>query len=301
MTDLSIIIVSYNTRQLLADCLETVFAAAAPPGGLDVWVVDNASRDGSADMVAEVYPQVHLIRNQDNVGFATANNQAGKLARGRGILFLNSDTRISPDALVKPLDYLDQHRQVGGLTVRLVLPNGQLDPDNHRGFPTPWASLCHFTGLNRLFPHSPRFNQYFQSYQDFSQTHRIDVTAGSYLLMPMSLYRQLGGWDEQYFFYGEDIDLCYRINEAGYEIVYFPEVEVIHYKGASSGFKKESAGLVPRPPRETRVKVAKESARAMKIFYGKFYRQKYNPVVTSLVLLAIQLQGWLRILKHRLT
>ncbi len=301
MTDLSIIIVSYNTRQLLADCLETVFAAAAPPGGLDVWVVDNASRDGSADMVAEVYPQVHLIRNQDNVGFATANNQAGKLARARGILFLNSDTRISPDALVKPLDYLDQHRQVGGLTVRLVLPNGQLDPDNHRGFPTPWASLCHFTGLNRLFPHSPRFNQYFQSYQDFSQTHRIDVTAGSYLLMPISLYRQLGGWDEQYFFYGEDIDLCYRINEAGYEIVYFPEVEVIHYKGASSGFKKESAGLVPRPPRETRVKVAKESARAMKIFYGKFYRQKYNPVVTSLVLLAIQLQGWLRILKHRLT
>ncbi|MBK9055904.1 MAG: glycosyltransferase family 2 protein [Chloroflexi bacterium] len=301
MTDLSIIIVSYNTRQLLADCLETVFAAAAPPGGLDVWVVDNASRDGSADMVAEVYPQVHLIRNQNNVGFATANNQAGKLARGRGILFLNSDTRISPDALVKPLAYLDQHPQVGGLTVRLVLPNGQLDPDNHRGFPTPWASLCHFTGLNRLFPHSPRFNQYFQSYQDFSQTHRIDVTAGSYLLMPISLYRQLGGWDEQYFFYGEDIDLCYRINEAGYEIVYFPEVEVIHYKGASSGFKKESAGLVPRPPRETRVKVAKESARAMKIFYGKFYRQKYNPVVTSLVLLAIQLQGWLRILKHRLT
>jgi GT2 family glycosyltransferase len=266
-----------------------------------VWVVDNASRDGSADMVVEAYPQVHLIRNQDNVGFATANNQAGKLARGRGILFLNSDTRISPDALVKPMAYLDQHPLVGGLTVRLVLPTGQLDPDNHRGFPTPWASLCHFTGLNRLFPHSPRFNQYFQSYQDFSQTHRIDVTAGSYLLMPMTLYRQLGGWDEQYFFYGEDIDLCYRINEAGYEIVYYPEVEVIHYKGASSGFKKESAGLVPRPPRETRVKVAKESARAMKIFYGKFYRQKYNPVVTSLVLLAIQLQGWLRILKHRLT
>lgn len=301
MTDLSIIIISYNTRQLLDDCLETVFAATVPPGGLDVWVVDNASRDGSPDMVMAKYPQVHLIRNQTNVGFATANNQAGKLAQGKAILFLNSDTRISPDALVKPLDYLNTHPQVGGLTVRLVLPTGQLDPDNHRGFPTPWASLCHFTGLNRLFPLSPRFNQYFQSYLDFTQTHRVDVTAGSYLLMPMALYRELGGWDEQYFFYGEDIDLCYRINAAAYEIVYFPLVEVIHYKGASSGFKKESAGLVPRPPRETRVKVARESARAMKIFYGKFYRQKYNPLVTSFVLLAIQVQGWLRILKHRLT
>ncbi|MCL4871117.1 MAG: glycosyltransferase family 2 protein [Anaerolineae bacterium] len=301
MTDLSLIIVSYNTRQLLDDCLETVFAAAPPPGGLDVWVVDNASHDGSPEMVAEKYPQVQLIRNAENVGFATANNQAGRLAQGRTILFLNSDTRLSPDALVKPLAYLDEHPLVGGLTVRLVLPTGQLDPDNHRGFPTPWASLCHFTGLNRLFPNSPRFNQYFQSYQDFRQTHRIEVTAGSYLLMPMALYQELGGWDEQYFFYGEDIDLCYRINEAGYSIIYYPEVEVIHYKGASSGFKKESAGLVPRPPRETRVKVAKESARAMKIFYGKFYQHKYNPVVTFLVLQAIQLQGWLRVIKHRLT
>jgi len=301
MTDLSVIIVSYNTCQLLDDCLETVFAAAFPPGGVDVWVVDNASRDGSPDMVAAKYPQVHLIRNQDNVGFATANNQAGQLAEGKAVLFLNSDTRISPDSLVKPLAYLNNHPQVGGLTVRLVLPSGQLDPDNHRGFPTPWASLCHFTGLNRLFPHSPRFNQYFQSYLDLSQTHRVEVTAGSYLLMPMALYRELGGWDEQYFFYGEDIDLCYRINSAGYEIIYFPEVEVIHYKGASSGFKKESAGLVPRPPRATRVKVARESSRAMRIFYEKFYRRKYNPILTSLVLLAIRLQGWLRILKHRLT
>lgn len=301
MTDLSLIIISYNTCQLLDDCLASVFAAASPPGGLEVWVVDNASRDGSPEMVATKYPQVELIRNQDNVGFATANNQAGQLARGRAILFLNSDTVISPDALIKPLAYLDSQPQVGGLTVRLVLPTGQLDPDNHRGYPTPWAALCHFIGLNRLFPDSPRFNQYFQSYQDFSQTHRIEVTAGSYLLMPMALYRQLGGWDEQYFFYGEDIDLCYRINAAGYEIVYYPEVEVIHYKGASSGFKKESAGLVPRPPRDTRVKVAKESARAMRIFYEKFYRRKYNPILTSLVLLAIQVQGWLRVLKHRLT
>ena len=297
---LSIVIVNYNTRQLLDDCLASIFAAEAPVGGLEVIVVDNASSDGSQALVREKYPAVQLIASEVNLGFSAANNLGMDVANGRTILFLNSDTRLEPDALVKPLAYLDQQPKVGALTVRLIYPTGERDPDNHRGFPTPWNAICHFSGLSKLFPNDPRFNGYFQSYKNMQETHPVDVIAGSYMLMPMALCRELGGWDETYFFYGEDIDFCYRIREAGYQIIYYPHVEVLHYKGASSGLRKESAKIA-KPPKETRVRVAKESVRAMKIFYSKFYRQQYPWLVTAVVLAGIQIRGWFRILKHQLT
>ena len=298
--DLSIIIVNYNTKQLLDDCLQSLAAAERPSGGMEIIVVDNASSDGSQAMVAEQYPDVQLIASEANLGFAAANNRGTAVARGRYYLFLNSDTRVAPDALAQPLDYLQTHPDVGALTIHLVYPNGQRDPDNHRGFPTPWAALCHFSGLGRLFPRNPRFNHYFQAYRDFSQTHEIEVIAGSFMMMPADLFHELDGWDETYFFYGEDIDFCYRIHQAGRKIIYYPHVETLHYKGASSGLRKESAAIA-KPPKETRVRVAQESVRAMQIFYQKFYRQKYPRLVTALVLAGIRARGWLRIMKHRLT
>lgn len=297
--DLSVVIVNYNTRQLLDDCLASLLAAEVPPNGVELIVVDNASSDGSQAMVRERYPQVTLIESGSNLGFSAANNRGTAVANGRFVLFLNSDTRVGPNALTDPVAYLEQQPDVGALTVRLVYPTGERDPDNHRGFPTPWNAFCHFSGLNRLFPQNPHFNGYFQSYADFSQTHEVDVIAGSYMLMPMALCRQLGGWDETYFFYGEDIDFCYRIHQAGYKIIYFPHAEVIHYKGASSGLRKESAHLA-KPPKETRVRVAKESVRAMRIFYQKFYSQQYPRWITAVILAGIQLRGWVRILKHQL-
>ena len=298
--DLSIIIVNYNTKQLLADCLQSLCAADAPPGGMETIVVDNASADGSPAMVRDHYRGVTLIESGENLGFAAANNRGAAVAQGRYLLFLNSDTRVSREALVQPLNYLQTHLQTGAITVHLVYPDGRRDPDNHRGFPTPWAALCHFAGLGRLFPRRPLFNQYFQAYRDFSRTHPIDVIAGSFMMMPAALFRQLDGWDETYFFYGEDIDFCYRIHQAGREIIYYPHVEVLHYKGASSGLRKESAAIA-RPPKETRIRVARESVRAMKVFYQKFYRQKYPRLVTTLVLLGIQVRGWFRVAKHKLT
>ncbi|MCA9943024.1 MAG: glycosyltransferase family 2 protein [Anaerolineales bacterium] len=297
---LSIVIVNYNTRQLLDDCLASIFAAEEPAGGLEIIVVDNASSDGSQAMVREKYPSVQLIASEVNRGFSAANNLGVAVANGRTILFLNSDTRVAPNALAEPVAYLLANPGVGALTVRLVYPSGERDPDNHRGFPTPWNAICHFSGLSKIFPANPRFNGYFQSYADMSQTHPVDVIAGSYMLMPMALCRELGGWDETYFFYGEDIDFCYRTRQAGYQIIYYPHVEVLHYKGASSGLRKESAEIA-RPPKETRVKVAKESVRAMKIFYRKFYREQYPWLVTAVVLAGIQIRGWFRILKHQLT
>ncbi|MFN2179823.1 MAG: glycosyltransferase family 2 protein [Candidatus Promineifilaceae bacterium] len=300
MLDLSVIIVSYNTRRLLDECLASLQTAASPTNGLEIVVVDNASGDGSVDMVREKYPDVRLIASDENRGFSAANNLGVREANGRVLLFLNSDTVVSAEALVQPLDYLDAHPNVGAITVRLVYPNGERDPDNHRGFPTPWNALCHFSGLGRLFPASPRFDGYFQSYADFEQTHAVPVIAGSFMMMPRAVFDQLDGWDESYFFYGEDIDFCYRIHQAGYEIIYYPHVEVLHYKGASSGLRKESAAIA-QPPKETRVKVARESVRAMELFYEKFYGDNYSPLLTGLVLTGIRVRGRLRILKHQLT
>ncbi|MFN2106395.1 MAG: glycosyltransferase family 2 protein, partial [Candidatus Promineifilaceae bacterium] len=287
MLDLSVIIVSYNTRRLLDECLASLQTAVSPTNGLEIIVVDNASGDGSVEMVREKYPDVHLIAGEENRGFSAANNLGVRQANGRVLLFLNSDTVVSAEALVQPLDYLDAHPNVGAITVRLVYPNGERDPDNHRGFPTPWNALCHFSGLGRLFPASPRFNGYFQSYADFEQTHAVPVIAGSFMMMPRAVFDELGGWDETYFFYGEDIDFCYRIHQAGYEIIYYPHVEVLHYKGASSGLRKESAAIA-QPPKETRVKVARESVRAMELFYEKFYGDNYSPLLTGLVLTGIR-------------
>ncbi len=298
--DLSVIVVSYNTRRLLDDCLHSLYVAEPPPGGLEVIVVDNASADGSVEMVAAKYPQAVVIACEENRGYSAANNLGAAAARGEFLLYLNSDTVVGEKALVEPLAYMQANPRAGALTVRLVYPNGERDPDNHRGFPTPWNALCHFAGLSRLFPNNPRFNGYFRSYEDFSTIHPVPVIAGSYMMMPHALDTQLGGWDETYFFYGEDIDYCYRIGEAGYDIIYYPLVEVLHYKGASSGLRKESADIA-KPPRETRLKVARESVRAMEVFYRKFYRDKYPRVVTALVLSGIRLRGWVRIMKHQLT
>jgi GT2 family glycosyltransferase len=299
MPDLSIIIVNYNTCRLLDECLASLQTAVSPPKGMEIIVVDNASSDGSQEMVREKYPQVQLLACAENRGFAAANNLGAQRAKGRTLLFLNSDTKLSSDALIQPFNYLDAHDNVGAITVRLVYPSGERDPDNHRGFPTPWNALCHFSGLGRLFPGSPLFNDYFQSYADFEQTHAVPVIAGSFMMMPRTVFEQLEGWDETYFFYGEDIDLCFRIGQLGYEIIYYPHVEVLHYKGASSGLRKESAEIAA-PPKETRVKVARESVRAMQVFYEKFYSDKYPRPVTSLVLAGIWARGQLRILKHQM-
>jgi hypothetical protein len=299
MPDLSVIIVNYNTCRLLDECLASLQTAVSPPDGMEIIVVDNASIDGSQAMVLEKYPEVRLLASTENRGFSAANNLGAAQANGRTLLFLNSDTVLSEEAIIQPFNYLDEHEKAGAITVRLVYPTGERDPDNHRGFPTPWNALCHFSGLGRLFPGSPRLNGYFQSYADFEQTHAVPVIAGSFMMMPRTAFDQLGGWDETYFFYGEDIDICYRIQELGYEIIYYPHVEVLHYKGASSGLRKESADIAA-PPKETRVKVARESVRAMQVFYEKFYSDKYPRPLTSLVLAGIWTRGQLRILKHQI-
>lgn len=298
--DLSVIIVNFNTKQLLDNCLASVFRAVAPARGLEVIAVDNGSSDGSQEMVVKKYSQAKLVENKKNLGFARANNEGRKVAEGKYLLFLNSDTVVGRYSFVKPLKFLKNHPKVGAATIKLITADGSVDLDNHRGLPTPWASFCHFFGLSSLFSHSIIFNSYHLGQKKMNRIHSIPIAAGSFLMMSTRLFDQIGRWDEAYYFYGEDIDICYRIGLAGFKIIYYPKVSALHLKGASSGLRKETVSLA-KTSRENRIRVARASVEAMKIFYTKFYAHKYPIFVTWLVLLAVTLKGWLRVLKYQLT
>ncbi len=297
--ELAVIIVNYNTRQLLDDCLDSVFRSAQPMGGLQVIVVDNGSVDDSMDMVAKKYPAVLAIKNSKNLGFAKANNIGVGASDARYVLFLNSDTVIKRYSLVKPVKYLKTHPRVGAVTIKLYLKDGSIDFDNHRGYPTPWASITKFSGLAKLFPNSTFFNSYHLGFKKLDKIHQIPVAAGSFLMMPTKLFKDIGMWDETYFFYGEDIDLCYRINEAGYKIIYYPKVSTLHLRGASSGLRKESAKTAVSD-KANKIKVAQSSANAWKIFYKKFYSKRYPFFITAIVLAGIAVKGKLRVWKYQL-
>ncbi len=300
--DLAVIIVNYNTEKLTEDCLNSVFKADAPKGGLQVVVVDNGSKDGSLAMLKRLsrkHDNLVVVKVSKNLGFAKGNNVGVDASDAKTLLFLNSDTVVKRYSLVKPLKYLNTHPKVGAITIKLYLKDGSIDYDNHRGFPTPWTAISKFSGLASLFPKSTFFNSYHLGFRKMDKIHQIPVAAGSWLMMPNKLFRSIGMWDETYFFYGEDIDLCYRINEAGYKIIYYPKVSTLHLRGASSGLRKENAKTAVSG-RANRLKVAKASTDAWKIFYKKFYHKKYPFIITAIVLAGITLLGNIRVLKHKL-
>ncbi len=302
--DLSIIILSYNTIELLKNCLQSVLNSDLANYAMEVIVVDNNSSDGSREYLEELKiksEKLKVILNKKNIGYSGGNNVGLKYAQGKYVLFLNSDTVVEPKAFRKTLDYMEKKPEAGALTPKTILFSGGMDPDCHRGFPTPWASLTYFLGLEKLFPKTRLFGQYHQLYKDLDKIHEIDAGFGTYLLTRKKIIDQLGGWDENYFFYGEDLDLFYRIKQAGWKVIFYPEPLVTHYKGASSGLRKESKEMgVVKVDKKTRVKAAEESIRAMEIFYKKFYQNKYPRWVTFFTLKAIKIKGFFRVLIHKL-
>ena len=296
---LSVVILNYNTRELLKACLSSVEKAVKELKGCEVIMVDNASRDGSAEMVKKQFPWVNAIANKENIGFAGGCNIGLLKTKGEYVLFLNSDTEVFPQAFKKITEFMDKNPAVGASTPKTLLFFGGMDPDCHRGFPTPWASVCYFLGLENLFPKSRLFGQYHKFYLDLNKTHEIDAGFGTFMCVRKTALQKAGKWDEQYFFYGEDLDLFYRIKKAGFKIMFYHEPLLVHHKGASSGLRRESKD-VTRVDKETRNKVAKASVKAMEIFYRKFYKDKYPFYVTWAVILGIKAKGLLRILYHRL-
>lgn len=238
---LSVVIVSYNVKYFLDQCLESVYnstleSSAHPDERLEmeVFVVDNASVDGSVDMVREKYPQVHLIANGENSGFAAANNQAIRLCTGDWVLLLNPDTIVERDTFRTCTDFFSAHPDCGGLTVKMINGEGKYLKESKRGFPTPAASFYKMSGLIHLFPHSRRIAAYYMGHLDENETNPIDILPGAFLMISREALGKVGLLDESYFMYGEDIDFSWRIKLAGYQNYYLPSARIIHYKGEST-------------------------------------------------------------------
>ncbi|GIO41952.1 glycosyltransferase family 2 protein [Paenibacillus apis] len=283
--DLSIIIVSYNTRDLTIDCLKSVFDSDTEYT-YEVIVVDNASKDDSVPVIKEQFPQVRLIENHTNTGFAKANNQAMEIAKGRYVLLLNSDTIVQPDTLQTMLAYMEEHPTVGASGCKVILPDGSLDKACRRGFPTPSASFYYAFGFSKLFPENPRFNQYHLSYLDPNETYPVDCLVGAFMLLRQETIRQVGVLDETFFMYGEDVDWCYRIKQAGWEIHYHPATYIVHYKGASS--------------RRKPMKIIYEFHRAMWVFHRKHFKQRYSWFTNMAVFSGIGLKFSLSVISNKL-
>lgn len=233
---LSVIIVSYNVRHFLDLCLHSVFRAAGKlGGGVEVIVVDNASADDSVAWVEEHFPEVKIIANKGNTGFSKGNNQGVEIATGEYILILNPDTVMPEDFFRKTLEYMDAHPKAGALGPRLIDGKGAFAPDSKKGFPTFAVAFFKTTGLNRFFPKSKFFNGYYAPQIGEWETAPVEVLSGCCMLLRRQVIEAVGGaFDERFFMYCEDVDLSYRIQEGGWQNIYFPPATLIHYKGEST-------------------------------------------------------------------
>lgn len=238
---LSVIIVNYNVKAFLEQCLRTVFEALEGMEG-EVFVVDNLSTDGSAEMVRGKYPRVRLIANTENVGFSRANNQAIRVSQGEYVLLLNPDTVVGEDVFHKVVRFLDAHPKAGGLGVKMIDGTGRFLPESKRGLPTPTVAFFKIMGLSRLFPHSKLFGRYHLGHLPENEAAAIEILSGACMFLRREMLDKVGLLDESFFMYGEDIDLSYRITLGGYENWYFPDARIIHYKGEST--KKSSVNYV---------------------------------------------------------
>ncbi|OPA76072.1 glycosyl transferase family 2 [Paenibacillus selenitireducens] len=283
--DLSIIILNYNTRQLTLDCLQSVYSSITK-FSYEVIIIDNHSKDDSVQHFQQQYPMATLIANEDNVGFSRANNQGIRIAQGRYILLLNSDTIVEPDTLDIMIRFMDEQPNVGASGCKVVLPDGSLDKACRRGFPTPSASFYYAFGFSKLFPNNPRFNQYQLGYLSSDESYPIDCLVGAFMLVRREAIDQVGMLDEEFFMYGEDIDWCYRIKEAGWQIYYYAETKITHYKGASS--------------RRKPYKIIYEFHRAMYLFHRKHYRKKYAILTNGLVYIGIFVKFMMSLVKNKM-
>ncbi|WP_458121173.1 glycosyltransferase family 2 protein [Paenibacillus sp. Z6-24] len=283
--DVSILILNYNTCQLTMDCIQSVYNSQTQYS-YEIIVVDNHSSDDSTTRIPAAYPDAVFIANSNNGGFAKGNNIGMKVARGRYTLLLNSDTIVQPDTLETMVSFMDAHPRAGAAGCKIILPDGSLDKACKRGFPTPSASFYYAFGFSKLFPNHPRFNGYQLGYLSPDESYQVDSLVGAFMLVRREVIEQVGGLDEEFFMYGEDIDWCYRIKEADWEIHYCADTFIVHHKGASS--------------RRKPFKIIYEFHRAMWLFHRKHYRQKYSFITNGIVFTGIGVKLAMSLLKNKL-
>lgn len=257
----SIVVVSYNSEKFLRESLRSIFEQTAGVS-YEIWVVDNASRDRTLELVRSQFPQVHLIANDENLGFSRACNQAIVHSTGEYILLLNPDTVILDNAIGRLIACMEARPDVGMAGGMVLNSDGTLQAACRRGMPTPWAMLCKATGLDRMFPWSRSMAQYNLRWLPWDQETDVVSISGSFQMARRSVIERIGLLDEAIFMYGEDIDWCLRTREAGWRVVYFPGARIIHYKGRSS--KKEIA------------RARSEFYRSYLYLYEKWFAKKGN-------------------------
>ncbi|MES2430315.1 MAG: glycosyltransferase family 2 protein [Bacteroidota bacterium] len=272
---LSVIIVNYNVKEFLEKCLISVLQASKNIQ-TEIFVVDNNSTDGSKDFFSGKFREVQFVWNKENVGFAKANNIAVTKAAGKYILFLNPDTIVSEDCFEKCLSHIEDQIITGALGVKMFDGNGNYLKESKRGKPTLWNTFCKMSGLTSIFPRSKTFAGYYLGHLDENENNEVDVLSGAYMLVRKDVIDTVGSFDEQFFMYGEDIDLSYRIQQAGFNNYYFAGTSIIHFKGEST--KKGDLNYV------------KNFYGAMGIFVKKHYGASEHKVFTTFIQLAI----WLR-------
>jgi len=283
---LSIVIVNYNVRYFLEQCLHSTLKACE---GMDaeIFVVDNNSVDGSLKMIRDKFPEVKLIENKDNKGFSKANNQALRRSCGQYLLLLNPDTLVEDDTLRKCIQFMDEHPDAGGLGVKMLDGKGKFLPESKRGLPTPPVAFYKVFGFSTIFPKSKIFSRYHLGFLDKDKIHQVDILSGAFMLLRKEVIDRVGYLDETFFMYGEDIDLSYRITQAGYKNYYYPEARIIHYKGEST--KKSSLNYVFM------------FYNAMIIFAKKHYSQKNARSFSFLINFAIYFRAFVSILMRFFT
>ncbi len=291
---LSIIILSYNTKDLLKNCLLSL-ERVRNEIDFEVIVPDNGSSDGSLEMLRRDFPWVKkVIEIGENLGFARGNNKARDYVDGEYVLFLNSDTLVYKKTLLEMVNFMDINKKVGASTCKVVLKNGRLDKDTRRSFITPWIGLTHiYLRLDRIFPKSRIFAKYWYGYIPEDQIHEVDAIQGAFFLVRKKILDEVGWFDEDYFLDGEDIDLCWKIRNAGWKIVYYPKVKIMHIKGASKGKNKN----VICKSRNEILKYRLAGVNSMEIFYRKRLWSKYPLLLNILVILGIKLLKTIRIIK----
>lgn len=272
---ISVVIVNYNVKYFLEQCLLSVRATTV---GMDaeVFVVDNASTDGSVEYLAPKFPEVSFISNMDNPGFAKANNQAMQLCKGEYVLLLNPDTVIGEENIRSLCYFMDEHPDASAAGVKMLDGHGVFLKESKRSFPSPWVSFCKIFGLSRLLPMSRLFSRYNLSYLSENKQHKVEVLAGAYMFMRREALLKVGLFDEAFFMYGEDIDLSYRMVAGGGKNYYVPE-RILHYKGEST--------------RREDLKYLKAFYGAMLIFFRKYYPHS-SWLMTFFIWLAIGMKAF---------
>ena len=266
----SIVILNYNTKDLLRQTLESVDSLIP----YEIIVVDNASTDDSVAMLKKDFKNVKVIAQKTNNGFSAGNNVGVRQAVGEYIMLLNSDTEFVGEVLTPLVELMQQKKEVGVVTPKLIFPDGKLDPGSHRGLPSVWNSLTYFMGLEKRFPQTRLFGGYHQSWKDLDQIHQVDVVSGASMLIRKKVWQQVGELDERFFMYAEDIDYCLRVKQAGWQVYYNPRSKVIHHKG-QSGIKNANQKLSS--------KTRKYFYQTMKQYWDKHYSNSYPKIVTWFV------------------